>query len=96
METMRPPYYHHNGFVVTHALGHMIYGYTLLVTVKQRVHNKLDKESNISPRIKDLQNTECSNLAKATYEPLYYPPCLVCCALFGSLVLVMCNCTSCA
>ena len=26
MKTMCPPIYHHNGFVVTHALGHMIYG----------------------------------------------------------------------
>ena len=31
MKTMCPPGYHHNGFVATHALGHMIYGYTLLV-----------------------------------------------------------------
>ena len=25
MEAMCPPGYHHNGFVATHALGHMIY-----------------------------------------------------------------------
>ena len=25
MKTMCPPGYHHNGFVVTHALGHMMY-----------------------------------------------------------------------
>ena len=25
MKTMCPPSYHHNGFVVTHALGHMIH-----------------------------------------------------------------------
>ena len=31
MKTMRPSNYHHNGFVATHALGHMMYGYTLLV-----------------------------------------------------------------
>ena len=30
MKTMCPPGYHHNGFVATHALGHMTYGYTLL------------------------------------------------------------------
>ena len=24
---MCPPVYHHNGFVATHALGHMMYGY---------------------------------------------------------------------
>ena len=28
MKTMCPPGYHHNGFVATHALGHMMYGYT--------------------------------------------------------------------
>ena len=26
MKTMCSPGYHHNGFVVTHALGHMMYG----------------------------------------------------------------------
>ena len=26
MKTMCPPAYHHNGFVATHALGHMMYG----------------------------------------------------------------------
>ena len=29
MKTMCPPGYHHNGFVATHALEHMMYGYTL-------------------------------------------------------------------
>ena len=27
MKTICPPGYHHNGFVATHALGHMMYGY---------------------------------------------------------------------
>ena len=27
MKTMCPPGYHHNGFVATHALGHMMYGF---------------------------------------------------------------------
>ena len=44
MKTMCPPGYHHNGFVATHALGHMMYGSTLLVPVNQRV---LNKQSNI-------------------------------------------------
>ena len=35
MKTMCPPSYHHNGFVATHALGHMMYGYTLLVPMNQ-------------------------------------------------------------
>ena len=26
MKTMCPPGYHHNGFVATYALGHMMYG----------------------------------------------------------------------
>ena len=29
MKTMCPPGYHHNGFVATHALGHMMYGYIM-------------------------------------------------------------------
>ena len=48
MKTMCPPGHHHNGFVATHALGHMMYGYTLLVPMNQRVLNKLSKEHNIS------------------------------------------------
>ena len=46
MKTMCPPGYHHNGFVETHALGHTMYGYTLLIPMKQRVLNKLSKEHN--------------------------------------------------
>ena len=37
-----------NGLVVTHTLGHMMYGYTLLVPMNQRVLNKLSKERNVS------------------------------------------------
>ena len=48
MKTMCPPGYHHNGFVATDALGHMMYGYTLLVPMNQKVLNKLSKEHNIS------------------------------------------------
>ena len=48
MKTTCPPGYHHNGFVVTHALWHMMYGYTLLVAMNQIVLNKLSKEHNIS------------------------------------------------
>ena len=31
MKTMCPPGYHHNGFVATHALGHMMYGYIMCI-----------------------------------------------------------------
>ena len=48
MKAMYRPGYHHNGFVATHTLGHMMYGYTLLVPMNQRVFNKLNKEHNIS------------------------------------------------
>ena len=48
MKTMCPPICHHNGFVATHALGHMMYGTTLLVHIKERVLNKKGKERNIS------------------------------------------------
>ena len=43
-----PPGYHHSAFVATHALEHMMYGYTLLVPMNQRVLNKQSKERNIS------------------------------------------------
>ena len=38
MKTMCPPGFHHNGFVATHALGHMMYGYTLLVPMNQHIY----------------------------------------------------------
>ena len=33
METMCSPGHHHNGLVATHALGHMMYSYTLLILI---------------------------------------------------------------
>ena len=48
MKTMCPPGHHHNGFVAIHALEHMMYHYTLLVPMNQRVLNKQRKERNIS------------------------------------------------
>ena len=41
MKTICSPNYHCNDFVETHALGHKIYGYTLLVPMKKRVLNKM-------------------------------------------------------
>ena len=41
MKTICPPSYHHNGFVVTHALGHMMCGYTLPIPMNQKMFNKL-------------------------------------------------------
>ena len=35
MKTMCPPGYHDNGFVATHAPGHMLFGYTLLVPMHE-------------------------------------------------------------
>ena len=43
MKTMCPPSYRQNDFVATHALGHMMYSYTLLIPMNQRVLNKLIK-----------------------------------------------------
>ena len=48
MKTMYPLGYHHNSFVATHARGHMMYGYMLLVPMNERVLNKQGKERNIS------------------------------------------------
>ena len=35
MKTIYPPGYHDNGFLTTHAPGHIMYGYTLLVPMNQ-------------------------------------------------------------
>ena len=48
MKTMWPLGYHHNGFVATPAFGHMMYGYTLLVPINQKVLKKLSKEHDLS------------------------------------------------
>ena len=40
--------YHHNSFVSTHVLGHMIYNYIMLVTKNQIVLKKLNMEANVS------------------------------------------------
>ena len=34
MKTMCPPGYHHKGFVATHALGHMMYGYMMYIYIQ--------------------------------------------------------------
>ena len=39
MKTMCPPGYHHNGFVATHALGHMMYGYNHIPYTVITVHH---------------------------------------------------------
>ena len=41
---MCPPGYHHNGFMATHELGYMMYGYTMLVFKNQRVLKLLQEQ----------------------------------------------------
>ena len=36
MKTMCPPGYYHNGFVATHALGHMMYGWVPILNFMYR------------------------------------------------------------
>ena len=48
MKIMCSPGYKQNGFAATHALGHMMYGYTLLISMNQRVLNKPRSEHNMS------------------------------------------------
>ena len=47
-DTICPPGYYQlvNGLMVTHSLGHTMYGYTLLVHMNQSVLNELSKEHN--------------------------------------------------
>ena len=48
MKKMYPPDYHHNGFVGTHAIGHEMYGYTLLVPMNQRAQiSRKQDERNV-------------------------------------------------
>ena len=69
MKTMHPPGYHHNGFMVTHALGHMMYGYILLVPVNQRVLSKLSKECNISVQCSSvIHNIHCAQISQKQDE----------------------------
>ena len=48
MKTLCPPGYHHNVFVATHTIGHMMEGYRLLVPMNQRLLYKPIKERNVS------------------------------------------------
>ena len=57
-----PSRYHCNEFVVTYGLGHMTYGYTLLLPMNQRVRNKLGEERNISV-------IYYAHLTSVTFEP---------------------------
>ena len=45
---MCPPSYQHNDFAVIHSLGQMMYRYTLLVPMNERMLNKPSIECNIS------------------------------------------------
>ena len=47
MKTMCHPVYHKNGFVASHALGHMKYGYILLVPMNQKLPLYVSGEKNI-------------------------------------------------
>ena len=48
MKTMCPPGYHHNCFVATHALAHMMCSYTLLVPMNQiYIYIDIDIDINI-------------------------------------------------
>ena len=60
MKTMCPPGYHHNGFVATHALGHMMYGSTLLVPMNQRVLNSWALFGSLVPAM--WNRTSCAQV----------------------------------
>ena len=50
MKPMFASGYHQSGFVATHALVHMMYGYTLLVLMNQRMLKRISKKSRIGGR----------------------------------------------
>ena len=63
---MCPLGYHHNSFLATHALEHMMYGYILLLPMKQRVLNKQSKKRNISGH--KLSTTKSTQTSQKQYE----------------------------
>ena len=65
MKTMCPPGYHHNGFVATHVLGHMMYGYTLLVPMNQRVLNKQSNHTSCA-QVHELPQSHCGDNREGT------------------------------
>ena len=107
---MYPPGYHHNDFVATHSLRHMMYGYMLLVLMNQecstsktsRLINKARRE-----RPHFFHNYICitPNLSRQTLSIMYVMnhkswlilrPLLCLLSTAGSLVPATCNRTSCA
>ena len=46
---------------------HMIYGYTLLVPIIQRMLNKLNKAHNTIGHLRDSRLTECSNFTEVRW-----------------------------
>ena len=59
MKTMCPLDYHHNGFMAARTLGHMMYGYTLLVPKKlhaQETAIKVEQKSYITYRYQSSLN----------------------------------------
>ena len=53
MKTMCPPGYHHNGFVATHALGHMMYGKAIVIKQLCKI------STTIKNRAKDSVYWDC-------------------------------------
>ena len=74
IKTMQTPDYHHNGFLVTHAFGHMMYIYIHHYIYIWYTHHENNVPSRISPQ----------------WLYGNYAPCLAFWALFGSLVPSMC------
>ena len=67
-----PPGYHHSGCVATHALEHMMYGYSLLVPMNQRVLSKLSKEHNISKWSWVIHDTQSAQISQKQDERNIY------------------------
>ena len=65
MKTMCPPGYHHNGFVATHALGHMIYIYIYIYYIScTYIYN------NFSQVHRSSSNSLSPSLEKKLFEQL--------------------------
>ena len=71
MKTVCAPSNHHNVFVGTHALGHMMYGYKL-IPMNQRALNKLKKLIySYNHRVKNRRCPQSGSAALILLNPIH-------------------------
>ena len=84
MKTMFSPDYHHNGFVATHALGHMMYGFyiPMYIYIYIYIHIQIDRQidrqidtqidTQIDPQIDRQRNTQIEDRQQLVKKYMHY------------------------